>query len=72
MVLFIHVANPWAVWYYFNDIYPPTHGNHRPLDPPRWWIRMWEGEPEEEIVEEEEDPTNDQARREFGVPPINL
>lgn len=56
------------LWYYFNDIYPPTHGNHRPLDPPSWWIRLWEGEPEVEEVEEEEEPTNDQARREFGAP----
>lgn len=30
------------VWYYFNDIYPPTHGDVRPLDPPSWWIRLWE------------------------------
>ena len=29
-------------WYYFNDIYPPTHGGSRPLDPPSWWMRLWE------------------------------
>ena len=29
-------------WYYFNDIYPPTHGGARPLDPPSWWVRLWE------------------------------
>lgn len=31
------------VWYYFNDIYPPTHGGHRPMDPPQWWINLFEG-----------------------------
>lgn len=34
-----------AVWYYFNDIYPPTHGGHRPLDPPQWWVNLWEQQP---------------------------
>jgi Derlin-2/3 len=34
-----------AVWYYFNDIYPPLHNNHSPLDPPAWWIRLIEGRP---------------------------
>lgn len=31
-----------AVWYFFNDIYPSTHGGHRPMDPPQWWIRVFE------------------------------
>ncbi|KAK1063574.1 hypothetical protein LTR74_009317 [Friedmanniomyces endolithicus] len=30
------------VWYFFNDIYPSTHGGHRPMDPPLWWIRLFE------------------------------
>ncbi|KAK0904088.1 hypothetical protein LTS16_021034 [Friedmanniomyces endolithicus] len=30
------------VWYFLNDIYPSTHGGHRPMDPPRWWIRLFE------------------------------
>ncbi|KAK0298987.1 hypothetical protein LTS00_002750 [Friedmanniomyces endolithicus] len=30
------------VWYFFNDIYPSTHGGHRPMDPPQWWIRLFE------------------------------
>jgi len=29
------------VWYYFSDIYPPTHNGRRPLDPPNWWIQLW-------------------------------
>ncbi|KAK5730064.1 hypothetical protein LTR17_011468 [Elasticomyces elasticus] len=33
------------VWYFFNDIYPSTHGGHRPMDPPQWWIRMFERGP---------------------------
>ncbi|KAL6704586.1 hypothetical protein ACN47E_008096 [Coniothyrium glycines] len=38
------------IWYYFNDIYPPLHNNHSPLDPPAWWIRLIEGRPA--LVEE--------------------
>lgn len=33
------------VWYYFNDIYPPLHGGSRPLDPPAFWRRLFEGAP---------------------------
>lgn len=40
-------------WYYFNDIYPPTHGGARPLDPPAWWVRLWENPPAEVTVERE-------------------
>ncbi|KAE9980057.1 hypothetical protein EG327_006707 [Venturia inaequalis] len=39
------------IWYYFNDIYPPTHGNHRPLDPPQWWVNLWERQPAVELPE---------------------
>jgi hypothetical protein len=31
-----------AVWYFFNDIYPSTHNGYRPMDPPGWWIRLFE------------------------------
>lgn len=43
------------VWYFFNDVYPPLHNGHSPLDPPAWWIRLFEGRPapvEEEPIEE--------------------
>ncbi|KAI5365460.1 Putative derlin, Rhomboid-like superfamily [Septoria linicola] len=30
------------VVYFFNDIYPSTHNGHRPLDPPQWWISLFE------------------------------
>jgi len=52
------------VWYYFNDIYPPVHGGRRPLDPPRWWMRLWENAPVEERAE------TDDARQDFLVPPV--
>jgi Derlin-2/3 len=54
-----------VVWYYFNDIYPPTHGNHRPLDPPNFWIRLWEARPVEEEVE-----TEDDVQQNFAAVPI--
>ncbi|CAI7647822.1 unnamed protein product [Penicillium viridicatum] len=33
------------IWYFFNDVYPPLHDGHRPFDPPRWWVRMFEPAP---------------------------
>ncbi|KAF2253713.1 Der1-like protein, partial [Trematosphaeria pertusa] len=33
------------IWYFFNDVYPPLHSGHSPLDPPAWWIRLFEGRP---------------------------
>ncbi len=33
------------VYYFFADVYPPLHGGSRPLDPPRWWRRLFEGPP---------------------------
>ncbi|GAB1733512.1 putative membrane protein [Hortaea werneckii] len=30
------------IWYFLNDIYPSTHDGHRPMDPPQWWIRLFE------------------------------
>lgn len=32
-------------WYFFNDVYPPLHSGSRPLDPPSWWRRLFEGRP---------------------------
>lgn len=31
------------VWYFFSDVYPSLHDGHRPLDPPVWWRRLFEG-----------------------------
>ena len=30
------------IWYFFNDVYPSLHGGHRPLDPPAWWVRLFD------------------------------
>lgn len=39
----VNVANLLCkVWYFFNDVYPPLHNGHRPLDPPQWWVRLFE------------------------------
>ena len=37
-----------VVWYFLNDVYPSLYNGHRPLDPPSWWRRMFEGRPQEE------------------------
>ncbi|KAI9757757.1 MAG: hypothetical protein M1815_000094 [Lichina confinis] len=41
------------VWYFFSDVYPSLHNGIRPLDPPGWWIRLFEGRPpaDEDVVE---------------------
>jgi Derlin-2/3 len=36
------------VWYFFNDVYPPLHNGQKPLDPPQWWVRMFEGREQDE------------------------
>ncbi|KAF2744270.1 putative ER-associated proteolytic system protein Der1 [Sporormia fimetaria CBS 119925] len=36
------------VWYFFNDVYPPLHNDHKPLDPPAFWIRLFGGRPVQE------------------------
>lgn len=33
------------IWYFFSDVYPPLHNGSRPLDPPGWWRRLFEGRP---------------------------
>ena len=38
-----------AVWYYFNDIFPPLHNGRSPLDPPAWWIRLFDGAPADQV-----------------------
>lgn len=35
-------------WYFFNDVYPPLHNGSRPLEPPSWWTRLFEGRPAED------------------------
>ena len=32
------------VYYFFVDVWPGLGDGHgRPLDPPAWWVRLWEG-----------------------------
>ncbi|KUJ19811.1 Der1-like family protein [Mollisia scopiformis] len=40
------------VWYFFSDVWPPLHSGQKPLDPPMWWRRLFEGRPREETVDE--------------------
>ncbi|KAJ4392080.1 hypothetical protein N0V82_008065 [Gnomoniopsis sp. IMI 355080] len=35
------------IWYFFSDVYPPLHGGSRPLDPPMFWRRLFEGRRED-------------------------
>ncbi|KAI9812092.1 MAG: hypothetical protein M1826_002967 [Phylliscum demangeonii] len=30
------------VWYFFSDVYPSLYDGARPLDPPAWWMRLFE------------------------------
>lgn len=31
-----------TVWYFFTDVYPSLYNGSRPLDPPSWWLRLFE------------------------------
>lgn len=33
------------VWYFFADVWPGLYDGQRPMDPPAWWVRLWEGGP---------------------------
>ena len=59
------------VWYFFTDVYPPMHNGSRPLDPPMWWRRLFEGQPRDEPTE---DAINNDlmmaGRRDGAVPEI--
>lgn len=57
------------VWYFFTDVYPSLHGGHRPLDPPAWWRRLFEGRPREPVRDEDEaaDTQADNINRDFAA-----
>ena len=61
-----------TVWYYFNDIFPPLHNGRSPLDPPTWWIRLFDGvpAPTEETHEDDAvaDHGNDEQNPNNAVP----
>ncbi|KAF2474152.1 derlin-1.1 [Lindgomyces ingoldianus] len=49
------------IWYFFNDVYPPLHGGHSPLDPPAWWLRLFERRPGPMEEPADDDGVPDQA-----------
>jgi len=51
------------IWYFFSDVYPPLHGGYRPLDPPRWWCRLFEGRPRDD----DRDETADEIDNDIAV-----
>ncbi|KAL5114538.1 hypothetical protein ACEQ8H_007571 [Pleosporales sp. CAS-2024a] len=61
------------IWYYFNDIYPPLHRGHSPLDPPSWWIRLIEGRPASvaENTEDAEGAEQEHVDMPAEVAPVN-
>lgn len=49
------------IWYFFNDVYPPLHGGHRPLDPPLWWRRLFDSQADAR------DATDNNVNRDFAA-----
>ena len=41
------------VWYFLADVVPRTEGGWKVLEPPAWWVRLFEGRRGEEQVEVE-------------------
>ena len=56
-----------AVWYFFNDIYPSTHNGYRPMDPPGWWLRLFERQAA--LPEEADSDVHDAALQREVAPP---
>lgn len=40
------------IYYFFNDVYPPLHNGSRPMDPPGWWRRIFDGRVEDDSANE--------------------
>jgi hypothetical protein len=57
-------ANERLVYYFFSDVYPSLHNGHRPLDPPQWWRRIFEGRPAQA------DPEPEPTAMEEHIPPV--
>ncbi|KAJ8111843.1 hypothetical protein OPT61_g5662 [Boeremia exigua] len=57
-----------AVWYYFNDIFPPLHNGRSPLDPPAWWIRLFDGAPAPVEETQEDDSTEHERNPNEAIP----
>lgn len=36
------------VWYFLADVWPGLYEGQRPMEPPGWWVRLWEGRRGEE------------------------
>lgn len=60
-----------VVWYFFNDIYPSTHNGYRPMDPPGWWIRLFERQPQQE-GETDVDVHAAALNRDVGAPAMDV
>ena len=43
------------VYYFFTDVFPPMHSGYKPLDPPIWWIRLFEGRQDDGDARADED-----------------
>lgn len=42
------------IWYYFNDVFPHLYNGYKPLDPPSWWTRLWNGPPAAERQQQDD------------------
>lgn len=31
-----------TVYYFFSDVFPPMHEDYKPLDPPAFWVRLFD------------------------------
>lgn len=49
------------VYYFFMDVWPTMYDGQRPLDPPGWWLRLFEG-PQQEHAPVEDEGTEEEVR----------
>lgn len=43
------------VYYFFSDVWPGIYEGSRPMDPPDWWVRLWEGRIRQQATTEARD-----------------
>lgn len=39
------------VYYFFVDVWPGIHPGSRPMDPPEWWVGLWERRRRDQVTE---------------------
>jgi len=53
------------VYYFFSDVFPPMHDGYKPLDPPSFWVRLFDRRNDTQAAEQIE-PTEEEVQLNRG------